>query len=160
MPVFVFNTSCNVTLSCCFTSQYLLNTLVSLCKYVRNSCVLFSNASVLRLQHVCNVHLSCRFTLQKCYKHVLNVSVFNTSCSVSVTRRLRRKNATMHPFYVFNTPWNVPVSHRFTSEIRPKFTCFAPQMHVFYVSNMSHNVCLLCRFKSLKYHRNVLKKRP
>jgi len=43
----------------------------SLCKYVRNSCVLFSNASVLHLQQACNTHLSCRFTLQKCYKHVL-----------------------------------------------------------------------------------------
>ena len=83
VPVFVFNTSCNVTLSCCFTSQYLLNTLVSLCKYVRNSCVSFSNASVVRLQQVCNAHLSCRFALQKCYKHVLNASVFNTSCIVA-----------------------------------------------------------------------------
>ena len=73
--VFVFNTSCNVTLSCCFTSQYLLNTLVSLCKYVRNSCVSFSNASVLRLQQTCNTHLSCRFTLQICYKHVLNAFI-------------------------------------------------------------------------------------
>ena len=62
VPVFV-NTSCNVTLSCCFTSQYLLNTLVSLMR-------LF----------------------------------FNTSCNVSLTRCLRRKNAIMHPFYVFNTP--------------------------------------------------------
>ena len=61
VPVFVFNTSCNVTLSCCFTSQYFLNTLVTWCKYVRNSCVLFSNASVLRLQQACNAHLSCRF---------------------------------------------------------------------------------------------------
>ena len=156
VPVFVFNTSCNVTLSCCFTSQYLLNTLVSLCKYVRNSCVLLSNASVLRLQQVCNAHLSCRFTLQKCYKHVLNASVFNTSCNVSVTRCLRRKNAVMHPLYVFNMSWNVSVSRCFTSEIRPKFTCFAPQIHVFYVSNMSHNVYLLCRFKSQK----ISQKRP
>ena len=116
---FVFNTSCNVTLSCCFTSQYLLNTLVSLYKYVRNSCVLFSSASVLRLQQACNAHLSCRFTLQKCYTRVLNASVFNTSCNVSVTCRLRRKNrhnasvlclqhalkcACFTSFYVGNSP--------------------------------------------------------
>jgi len=35
VSVFVFNMCCNVALSCCFTSQYLLNTLVSLCKYVQ-----------------------------------------------------------------------------------------------------------------------------
>jgi len=129
---------CNVTLSCCFASQYLLNTLVSLCKYVQNLCVLFSNVSILRLQQTCNVHLSCRFTLQKCYKHVLNASVFNSSCSVSVTHRLCRKNTTMHLFYVFNTPWNVPVSRCFTSEIRPKFARFAPQMHVLRCKNVTN----------------------
>jgi len=112
-------------------------------------------ASVLRLQHVCNVHLSCRFTLQKCYKHVLNASAFNTSCNVSVTRCLRRKNAIMHPFYVFNTPWNVPVSRRFTSEIRPKFARFAPQMHVLRFEQVC-NAHLSCRFTLQKCYKRVL----
>ena len=121
----------------------------------------------MRQFYVFNKPVMCIFRVVLRCKNVTNTSLMCLSSTRPVTYLLHavcdaKKNATMHPFYVINTntPWNVPVSHRFMSEIRPKFARFAPQMHVFYVSNVPHNVCLLCRFKSQTYHRKVLKKHP
>ena len=79
--------------------------------YVFNTFVMRIFRVVLRCRNVTNTSLMRLF--------------FNTFCNVSVTRRLWRKIATMHPFYVFNMSWNVPVSCRLTSKIRPKFARFA-----------------------------------
>ena len=93
------------------------------------------------------------------WKNATHASLMRLSSTRPVMYLLRAvyvaKIAIMHPFYVFNTPWNVPVSRRFTSEIRPKFARFAPQMHVLRFEQVC-NAHLSCRFTFQKCYKHVL----
>jgi len=86
----------------------------------------------------------CLFTLQKCYKHVLNAPnfVFKTPCNVPLSRRFTSQ-------YLLNTP------ARFMVQICPKFTGFTPQMHPFYVFN-EPVMCLLRALLRLSSTRPVM----